>query len=52
MSDEKRDSDLKIKLSAVLPHLNEKQRRILIAAEACNLGYGGIAEIVKNNRCI
>ncbi len=47
MSDEKRDSDLKKKLSAVLPHLNEKQRRILIAAEACNLGYGGIAKLSK-----
>ena len=31
-----------MKLSVVLPHLNEKQRRILIAAEANDLGYGGV----------
>ena len=47
MSDEKRDSELKIKLSAVLPHLNERQRRLLIAAEACSLGYGGITRLSK-----
>ena len=47
MSDEKRDRDLKIKLSAVLPHLNERQRRMLIAAEALSLGYGGITRLSK-----
>ena len=47
MNDKEKDSDLKIKLSSVLPHLNEKQRRILIAAEACNLGYGGIEKLSK-----
>ncbi len=47
MSDKEKDSQLKIKLSSVLPHLNEKQRRILIAAEACNLGYGGIEKLSK-----
>ena len=31
-----------MKLAVVLPHLNEKQGRILIAAEANNFGYGGI----------
>jgi len=33
---------LKIKLSGVLPELNERQRRILLAAEADAIGYGGI----------
>ena len=33
---------LKIKLSGVLPELNERQRRILLAAEAKSLGYGGV----------
>ena len=41
-----RDRDaLKLKLAGVLPHLNEKQRRILAAAEAHALGYGGIQRI-------
>lgn len=41
-----KDKDaIKIKLSVVLPHLNEKQRRILAAAEAQTLGYGGIQKI-------
>ena len=31
-----------MKLAVVLPHLNERQRRILIAAEANDFGYGGI----------
>jgi transposase len=33
---------LKIKLSGVLPELNERQRRIILAAEAGAVGYGGI----------
>ena len=42
----KKDKDaLKMKLAVVLPHLNEKQRRILIAAEANDLGYGGIQRL-------
>ena len=32
---------LRLKLSGVLPYLNEKQRRILIAAEAKEWGWGG-----------
>jgi hypothetical protein len=35
------------KLAIVLPHLNEKQRRVLIAAEAKTLGWGGISKIAK-----
>ena len=39
----KKDKDaLKMKLVVVLPHLNERQRRILIAAEVNDFGYGGI----------
>ena len=33
---------LKLKLSEVLPVLNEKQRRILVAAEARAYGHGGV----------
>ncbi len=35
------------KLAIVLPHLNEKQRRLLIAAEAKTLGWGGISQVAK-----
>jgi transposase len=35
------------KLAIVLPHLNEKQRRLLIAAEAKTLGWGGISKVAK-----
>lgn len=34
-----------MKLSVLLPHLNEKQRRLLAAAEARELGYGGIQQL-------
>jgi transposase len=33
---------LKEKLSILLPALNEKQRRLLVGAEALSIGYGGI----------
>ena len=33
---------LKKKLSAVIHSLNEKQKRLLVAAEARAIGYGGI----------
>lgn len=36
------DGKLKEKLSVLLPSLNEKQRRLLVGAEAIALGYGGI----------
>jgi len=35
------------KLAIVLPHLNEKQRRLLIAAEAKMLGWGGISKVAQ-----
>lgn len=37
---------LRTKLEAVTPHLNERQRRLLYAAEARQLGHGGIAAVV------
>lgn len=40
--DKKSKDALKIKLSGILPELNERQRRILLAAEAASVGYGGI----------
>ena len=40
--DKKSKDALKIKLSGILPELNERQRRIVLAAEAASLGYGGI----------
>ena len=36
------DGKLKEKLSIILPSLNEKQKRLLLGAEANFLGYGGI----------
>ena len=36
------DEKLKEKLSILLPSLNEKQKRLLVGAEAIVLGYGGI----------
>ena len=37
------DGKLKEKLSVLLPALNEKQKRLLVGAEASELGYGGIS---------
>jgi hypothetical protein len=36
---------LQQKLTSVLPHLSERQRRLVAAAEARSLGYGGIATV-------
>src|SRR6266516_5063675 len=35
------------KLAAILPHLNEKQRRLLLVAEAQMLGHGGISRVAR-----
>ena len=32
---------LAAKFEVILPHLDERQRRLLLAAEARSLGYGG-----------
>src|SRR3990172_11278070 len=41
------NKDWETKVSAVLPHLNERQRRIWLAAEARMLGRGGISRVAK-----
>ncbi len=41
------DTVLAEKLAAILPHLNEKQRRLLLAAEARSLGRGGITRVSR-----
>jgi DDE family transposase len=41
------DTALGEKLRAVLPHLNERQRRLVLAAEARALGYGGVVRVAR-----
>ena len=41
------DNVLRQRLSEVLPHLNEQQRRILLAAEARSLGRGGVSRVAR-----
>lgn len=36
--------------SAILPHLDERQRRLFTAAEAKAAGYGGIAAVSRVTR--
>ena len=43
----KTDQRIVKKLAIVLLHLNEKQRRLLLAAEAKALGWGGISKAAK-----
>lgn len=38
---------LAAKLAAILPHLDERQRRLLIGAEARSLGHGGIRAVAR-----
>ena len=40
-------ADLKVKQSILLPSLNEKQKRLLVGAEALALGRGGITHLAK-----
>jgi hypothetical protein len=40
-------SKLTEKLSAVLPYLNERQQRLLLAVEARSLGYGGVTQVSR-----
>ncbi len=42
---EARDEGLASKFAAMLPHLDERQRRLLLGAEAAALGHGGIAVV-------
>ena len=41
------DTVLTEKLTALLPHLNEKQRRLFLAVEARALGHGGITRVAQ-----
>ena len=41
------EQQLSTKLNTVLPHLNEKQRRLFLAAEATALGWGGISKVAQ-----
>jgi hypothetical protein len=38
------------KFAVVFPHLDERQRRIMAAAEARSLGRGGIIRVAKSAR--
>src|ERR1035441_3196950 len=38
---------LAAKFGTILPHLDERQRRLLMAAEARSLGYGGISLVAR-----
>ena len=38
---------LSSKLASVLPHLNERQRRLVLAAEARALGHGGVTHVAR-----
>ncbi|EQD74085.1 Rhodopirellula transposase family protein [mine drainage metagenome] len=40
-----RDATLSAKLALILPHLDERQRRLLLAAEAKVLGRGGVSRV-------
>jgi hypothetical protein len=41
---------LAAKFDAILPHLDERQRRLLLAAEARSLGHGGISLVARAAR--
>jgi transposase len=41
------DTVLAEKLAAILPRLNEQQRRLLLAAEARALGHGGVTRLAR-----
>src|ERR1039457_5396208 len=38
---------LAAKFETILPHLDERQRRLLLAAEARWLGYGGVSLVAR-----
>ncbi|WP_443074447.1 hypothetical protein [Streptomyces sp. NBC_01462] len=38
---------LAAKFEAILPHLDERQRRLLVGAEAQSLGHGGIRAVAR-----
>ena len=40
-------ASLRAKFEAVLPHLDERQQRLVMAGEARSLGHGGIAAVAS-----
>jgi DNA-binding MurR/RpiR family transcriptional regulator len=38
---------LALRFEVLLPHLNERQRRLLLAAEARLLGHGGVRAVAQ-----
>ncbi|ADI11701.1 hypothetical protein SBI_08583 [Streptomyces bingchenggensis BCW-1] len=47
--DETRDQ-LAVRFAVLFPHLNERQRRLLMAAEARGLGHGGVRAVARAAR--
>ena len=43
------DQELEQKFATILPLLDERQRRLLLAAEARSLGYGGVSRISRDS---
>ena len=41
------EESLRAKFEAVLPHLDERQQRLVLAGEARSLGHGGIAAVAR-----
>jgi Rhodopirellula transposase DDE domain len=41
------DRELKEKMTALLPYLNERQRRLFLAVEARALGHGGVVRVAR-----
>jgi hypothetical protein len=41
------EGSLAAKFGTILPHLDERQRRLVLAAEARSLGYGGISLVAR-----
>ncbi len=41
------DTGLAEKVTALLPYLNERQRRLFLAVEARSLGHGGVARVAR-----
>ena len=44
---ENNDTALNLRIKTMLPELNERQRRLFLAAEAKTIGYGGISKVSK-----
>jgi transposase len=47
MSDSDVESALAVKFARLLPHLNERQRRLAVAAEVAGVGRGGVSAVAR-----